>query len=273
MFFFHLIYNLTPITATIVCLAKFDLHTCYYPIYVFPIGLIVKNVWRFALHTYKFKVSRSWARAQGTAEEQELRALNDIMCLGRWDRVDRFVDFLIMCWFIFGSFMIFRESQCATFDDPIFTLGFSLLIIVWVEFLAPCLLICLLVPFVCCCPIVLFRILSAFSVQVEGAQRGAKEEDVQKLPVETYERVLGADVQCSICLSDLETGDEVRVLPCAGHHTYHKECIDQWLTINGICCVCREPIFDNHPAARENARPPQQQHDQNQRGVQLPVAH
>ena len=47
---------------------------------------------------------------------------------------------------------------------------------------------------------------------------------------------------CCICLSDYDTGDEVRVLAC--DHSYHTECIDQWLERNNTCPLCSRSITD-----------------------------
>ena len=41
--------------------------------------------------------------------------------------------------------------------------------------------------------------------------------------------------RCSICLTDLE--DRIKILRC--DHSYHTECIDQWLNIKDICPICR----------------------------------
>lgn len=43
--------------------------------------------------------------------------------------------------------------------------------------------------------------------------------------------------RCTVCLSDFETGDELRALNCA--HLFHTECIDRWLQYNKKCPVCR----------------------------------
>jgi hypothetical protein len=43
--------------------------------------------------------------------------------------------------------------------------------------------------------------------------------------------------RCTVCLSDFETGDEVRTLNCS--HLFHTECIDRWLIYNKKCPVCR----------------------------------
>ncbi|KAH9500016.1 hypothetical protein Btru_076171 [Bulinus truncatus] len=47
-------------------------------------------------------------------------------------------------------------------------------------------------------------------------------------------------VQCSICLSDYQRGDEKRILPCS--HNFHMDCVDQWLLTNATCPVCRARV-------------------------------
>jgi len=46
---------------------------------------------------------------------------------------------------------------------------------------------------------------------------------------------------CPICIADFEEGDDVRVLPCPGHHRFHMECVDPWLLeLSTSCPICRE---------------------------------
>ncbi|KAF6028233.1 RNF11 [Bugula neritina] len=47
-------------------------------------------------------------------------------------------------------------------------------------------------------------------------------------------------VECSICLTEFETGDQVKHLPCM--HIYHKHCIDDWLSRSLNCPSCMEPV-------------------------------
>ncbi|CAG5136772.1 unnamed protein product [Candidula unifasciata] len=46
--------------------------------------------------------------------------------------------------------------------------------------------------------------------------------------------------KCTICLSEFETGEDVRRLPCM--HLFHSECVDQWLSTNKKCPICRVDI-------------------------------
>ena len=43
--------------------------------------------------------------------------------------------------------------------------------------------------------------------------------------------------KCTICLSEFETEEDVRRLPCM--HLFHVECVDQWLNQNKRCPICR----------------------------------
>ncbi|XP_014909354.1 E3 ubiquitin-protein ligase Arkadia isoform X2 [Poecilia latipinna] len=46
--------------------------------------------------------------------------------------------------------------------------------------------------------------------------------------------------KCTICLSILEEGEDVRRLPCM--HLFHQLCVDQWLLTNKKCPICRVDI-------------------------------
>ena len=51
---------------------------------------------------------------------------------------------------------------------------------------------------------------------------------------------------CPICIANFEEGDDVRVLPCPGHHRFHKECVDPWLLeLSTSCPICREGVLHN----------------------------
>jgi Ring finger domain len=46
---------------------------------------------------------------------------------------------------------------------------------------------------------------------------------------------------CPICIVDFEEGDDIRVLPCEGKHSFHQQCVDPWLlTLSSSCPICRQ---------------------------------
>ncbi|GFX96070.1 e3 ubiquitin-protein ligase RNF165 [Trichonephila clavipes] len=49
--------------------------------------------------------------------------------------------------------------------------------------------------------------------------------------------------KCTICLCEFEDNEDVRRLPCM--HLFHIECVDQWLTTNKRCPICRVDIEDH----------------------------
>ena len=44
--------------------------------------------------------------------------------------------------------------------------------------------------------------------------------------------------ECSICLEEINNGEPLRQLKCA--HTFHKECVEQWMDIHPTCPYCRQ---------------------------------
>ncbi|GFZ14633.1 hypothetical protein Acr_24g0008230 [Actinidia rufa] len=46
------------------------------------------------------------------------------------------------------------------------------------------------------------------------------------------------DAQCTVCLSEYDEEDILRILPYCGH-SFHKTCIDKWLLQHSTCPVCR----------------------------------
>ncbi|KAK9073683.1 hypothetical protein SSX86_006277 [Deinandra increscens subsp. villosa] len=63
-------------------------------------------------------------------------------------------------------------------------------------------------------------------------------------------------IECSVCLSVFEEGEEVRKLPRC-NHSFHALCIDMWLYSHFDCPLCRAVVVE--PLLRV-ATPPQHRH-------------
>ena len=69
-------------------------------------------------------------------------------------------------------------------------------------------------------------------------------EVMAQLPSYPFQRISGAEsVECAVCLEALQADDVARDLPC--HHTFHRKCIDTWLSSNHTCPVCRQDLLKN----------------------------
>ncbi|XP_055946355.1 E3 ubiquitin-protein ligase Arkadia-like isoform X2 [Argiope bruennichi] len=83
-----------------------------------------------------------------------------------------------------------------------------------------------------------------------GMNRGASQSTIERntLP-HKYKKIMKCNEnednleKCTICLCEFEDDEDVRRLPCM--HLFHIECVDQWLTTNKRCPICRVDIEDH----------------------------
>ncbi|CAK9166950.1 unnamed protein product [Ilex paraguariensis] len=60
-------------------------------------------------------------------------------------------------------------------------------------------------------------------------------------------------IECAVCLSMLEEGEEIRKLKCK--HTFHKDCLDQWLQLDKATCpLCRSNVLPEEIVAQYHRR-------------------
>merc|ERR1712129_306992 len=90
--------------------------------------------------------------------------------------------------------------------------------------------------------------------QEEKQNHGLSEQIIRSLPTYEYKQskktkqnMEDADEEgesCRICLQEFKVGDEMRTLPC--FHSFHRECVDQWLHINTKCPICKHSLLPLH---------------------------
>jgi hypothetical protein len=70
-------------------------------------------------------------------------------------------------------------------------------------------------------------------------RRIASEEEIGRVPMHAHSASDG-EVTCSVCLEDAVPGDALKKTRCG--HSFHGDCIDQWLRKNVTCPVCRVAV-------------------------------
>ena len=79
-----------------------------------------------------------------------------------------------------------------------------------------------------------------------AASGGVDPELLRSLPVTVYRAgpkgsTDDVGVECAVCLTELEDGEEARFLPRCGHG-FHTECVDMWLASHTSCPLCRATV-------------------------------
>ncbi|KAG8087729.1 hypothetical protein GUJ93_ZPchr0010g10666 [Zizania palustris] len=80
--------------------------------------------------------------------------------------------------------------------------------------------------------------------EVVGTEsRGLSADTLASLPSITYRTQDNQDgnmEQCVICRVEFEEGESLVSLPCK--HSYHSDCINQWLQLNKVCPMCSAEV-------------------------------
>ncbi|KFK30397.1 hypothetical protein AALP_AA7G255900 [Arabis alpina] len=99
-------------------------------------------------------------------------------------------------------------------------------------------------------------------IQTDSSRRnGLDDAVIETFPVFSYSTVkeskLGSnDLECAICLNDLEDRETVRLLPIC-NHLFHIDCIDAWLYSHATCPVCRSDLTaESEYSGEEEIRSP-----------------
>ncbi|CAN8258721.1 unnamed protein product [Cochlearia groenlandica] len=85
--------------------------------------------------------------------------------------------------------------------------------------------------------------LLALGDMVGTQSRGLSADTIALLPSKRYksgDSQNGTNESCVICRLDYEDDDDLILLPCK--HSYHSECINNWLKINKVCPVCSAEV-------------------------------
>jgi len=84
--------------------------------------------------------------------------------------------------------------------------------------------------------------LTELQERIGYVSRGLSDEQIAELPQASFRPTTSKDNKpsCIICISDFESGDITKSLPCM--HLFHSKCIDQWLKVKGKCPTCQTVV-------------------------------
>jgi len=154
----------------------------------------------------------------------------------------RLLHFFLFCWMIVGIIWLAEASgeipePCSKTMPHVFQI-----IIVVLSGEAVAVLVLILLAFCCFSFVCVLCGMYALFI-VRSTPQGATQTRINKLPKRVFDANShngGEDLTCSICYSDYVVGEEIRLLPC--DHSFHCQCVDEWLAINKTCPLCRRDI-------------------------------
>mmetsp|Transcript_22516 Transcript_22516/g.27535 ORF Transcript_22516/g.27535 Transcript_22516/m.27535 type:complete len:342 (-) Transcript_22516:771-1796(-) len=169
-------------------------------------------------------------------------------------RIKTPVDNFGVIWLVMGNFWLFKAADtCMNTAPTIYYLSAVLIYIGFIIIFLPCIVVLIMLPFVCFCLPCLIRVLSRIALVSQGPQ-GATEADLSKLPTVKYRAGMfnQGEEQCTICLTQYEEEEELRLLPCDKRHHFHQKCVDEWLLLNATCPICRAQVCELDDEAGSN---------------------
>ncbi|PIC43453.1 hypothetical protein B9Z55_004188 [Caenorhabditis nigoni] len=75
--------------------------------------------------------------------------------------------------------------------------------------------------------------------EIDEAKKNRIRGLLDQIPADVFRGDM-ASTECAICMIDFEPGERIRFLPCM--HSFHQECVDEWLLKSFTCPSCLEPV-------------------------------
>ncbi|KAL9327347.1 hypothetical protein ACSQ67_007992 [Phaseolus vulgaris] len=94
-----------------------------------------------------------------------------------------------------------------------------------------------------------------------ASSTGLDEALIKSIAIFKYKKRDGGSVEvtdCSVCLSEFEDDESVRLLPKCSH-VFHAPCIDTWLKSHSSCPLCRAAIFTFNNGSVPRAHTPEEE--------------
>jgi hypothetical protein len=89
--------------------------------------------------------------------------------------------------------------------------------------------------------------LLALQERIGFVPKGASQQEIEsnslKYTINNQSQISQESKDCVVCMDEFKVGAEVRRLPCL--HTFHADCIDQWLKTNKTCPICKSEVKVN----------------------------
>lgn len=132
-----------------------------------------------------------------------------------------------LLWFLIGNVWILGHENYTNCTDPsrspIYRLCVAMLVIQYIQICLPCIMAFLLLPIFCCCMPCFIRWVARYH---SSRPHGASVDTIERIPLislgdDASATINSSDLSCPICINDMVTGDEIRLLPCK--HTFHRQ--------------------------------------------------
>mmetsp|Transcript_8072 Transcript_8072/g.14880 ORF Transcript_8072/g.14880 Transcript_8072/m.14880 type:complete len:333 (-) Transcript_8072:236-1234(-) len=173
----------------------------------------------------------------------------DMSTIRRWaEYIVKPLENFNVVWILLGQVWLQNAESCEATSPMLMELSIWLIVLGFCYLLLPCIIIILMMPFLCFCLPCVIRVLARFA-GTELKTKGASQEAINALSTVKYHHGMFEeedDPQCSICLSAFEPGEQLRILPCDGQHSFHKDCCDEWLLVNATCPICRARVIGSN---------------------------
>eukprot|EP00397_Hematodinium_sp_SG-2012_P020096 GEMP01020686.1.p1 GENE.GEMP01020686.1~~GEMP01020686.1.p1 ORF type:complete len:267 (-),score=29.93 GEMP01020686.1:1636-2436(-) len=153
-------------------------------------------------------------------------------------RTVKLIELFGVVWWFQGAQWLCMSETCNT---SVYRLTASLFVIQTIFLLIP------LISLVICLPLFSAYVLVLLYMNPQSpSQRATSEEVIKKISRYAWNSAMRRHqtIECSICLTEFQDGEEVMELPCATRHLFHTICALPWLRTSQHCPLCRLNIAD-----------------------------